>query len=199
MMKPGRSHLGWAAVLLFCSLVAAPALARPPRGAPMLALNHAEQLGLDAATQETLQEIVSQSQARNEGLREELRAARREIRKLLETSTPDEAAVMVQADAAAAIEGEMHKNRLQAILDIRALLTPAQREELVRLVAERPRREGRGGHRRGLGACRAEQEQRCPEATDGRAVLGCLQEHWEALASECHEAFDFSKPRHRPQ
>lgn len=192
-----RGLLWLVGLLLVAGLAAPSALAQPKRhGPPIFALRYADRLGLDADTQTKLQEIVSESRAANEGLHEKLHEARDQLVEQLEATTPDEATVMKRADAVSAIEGEIHRNRLRAILDIRKLLTPAQREELVRLASEHPRREGRhrGPHPRGLGSCRDEQKEHCPAAEDGLAVLGCLQQHWSALSEDCRAAFDFSKP-----
>lgn len=198
-MRHARRHRHRLAVLLLvCGLAAAPAFAQPDRhGPPIFALRYAERLGLDADTQAKLEEIVSQSRARNEELGKRLHDARREMFERLEMSTPDEQAVMESADTVSAIEAEMEKNRLQAVLGIRTLLSPEQREELVRLVAEQGPRGGRDRappHRRGLGACREDHRQRCPGATDGLAVLACLQQHWNELSEACRTAFDFSRP-----
>ncbi len=197
-------HLCLIGLLLIASLAAPPASAEPPKrgGPPILALRYAERLGLDADTQAKLREIVSESRARNRGLEEKLHAARDELVAQLESTAPDEAAVMAHADAASAIEGEIYRNRLQAILDIRKLLTPEQREELVRLASERPGRDGRHrspNHLRGLGSCRKDQREHCPEATDGPALLSCLQENWSSLSEECRTAFDLSKPGKPPR
>lgn len=195
----------WLAGLLFVAMLAAPpAFAKSDRhGPPILALRYAEQLGLDADTQSRLQEIVSQSRDRKEELRARLHDARRETGRLLQASTLDEAAVMAQADEVNAIKAEIEKNRLQAILDIRKLLTPEQRQALVELALEHAPHEGRERgprHRPALASCRRDQRKHCPEATDGPPVLACLQEHWSALSDECRTAFDFSNrpgpPRH---
>jgi Spy/CpxP family protein refolding chaperone len=53
---------------------------------------------------------------------------------------------MSQADAIGAIETQLHKNRLQAILDIRSQLTPEQRAELLKVRdEEHARRDAEAG------------------------------------------------------
>ena len=49
---------------------------------------------------------------------------------------PDEAAVMQHADAIGQAETEMHKHRLATMLEIRALLTPEQRQELTQIIID---------------------------------------------------------------
>jgi hypothetical protein len=97
---------------------------------------------------------------------------------------------MKQAEAIGELELEERKNRLRATLRIRALLTPEQREELVRI------REEEGGRRmsRRMGACRDDVTRICPDAQPGHASVQCLSEHWDALSKECQSAFE-EKPR----
>ena len=92
-----------------------------------------------------VQAVVDASGMRHEALLTQLDAARDAMRALLSKPVPDAAAVMAQADAIGAIETQLHKNRLQAIMEIRALLTPAQRTELLRVRdEERAEREREG-------------------------------------------------------
>lgn len=151
---------------------------------------HAERLGLGDETLETLHEIVDESRQRGKALRVELRDAHEKMRELLSREEPDESAVMKQAEAIGELELEERKNRLRATLRIRALLTPEQREELVRIREE-------GGARRisrRMGACRDDVSRICPDVQPGRASLQCLSEHWDELSEECQSAFK-DKPR----
>jgi len=52
------------------------------------------------------------------------------MKALLDRATPDESAVMKQADAIGVAETELYKQHLDTMLEIRALLTPEQREKL---------------------------------------------------------------------
>ena len=103
---------------------------------------HAEQLGLDAATRERIRGIAEASRAEEAPLDERLDALKREMRRLLRGASPDEKAVLNQADRIGAVRTERDKHRLRMMLRIRALLTPDQREELVRIYEERKRRRG---------------------------------------------------------
>ena len=106
---------------------------------------HAERLGLDAATQAEIETLSEESRAARRASQERLRVLHDEMRALLAVEVPDEAGVMAQAERIGAAEVELEKHRLRSMIRIRALLTPEQREELVRIHAEN---EGRRGERR---------------------------------------------------
>jgi len=164
----------------------------PPPGPPpeRFIEEHAERLGLGDETLEVLHEIVDESRERRKALRVELRDAHEKMRELLSQEKPDESVVMAQAEAIGELELEERKNRLRATLRIRALLTPEQRQELVRI-----RGEGRGRKMSArMGACRADVTRICPDAQPGRASLQCLSEHWDELSKECQSAFE-DRPR----
>ena len=162
----------------------------PPRGqgphAGRFIEQHAERIGLDAETLEAIQKIVDESRERGEGLRVELRDAHEEMRNLLSREGPDESAVMQQAEGIGELELEERKNRIRATLQIRALLTPEQREELIRIREEsgRPWRHGP------LGACRVDVERICSGAQRGHARVQCLSEHWDELSEACRSVFE---------
>jgi Spy/CpxP family protein refolding chaperone len=152
---------------------------------------HAEQLGLDEATLEAIGKIVDEARAEGRELRGELRSAHGEMRALLSQDEPDEAAVMKQAETIGELETELQKHRLRSVLQIRALLTPEQREELVRIRQEfraRPMREV-------VQACQADVEKLCPDAELGRPRMQCLREHEEDLSDECQSAIESIKGR----
>lgn len=123
------------------------ATARPP-GAPPHAgepLEHlVETLGLDEATLTKVYHIIDASRADQRELRRTHHEAHQRMRTLLEQETPDEAAVMVQADIVGAQRTAMEKQRLRTILQIRALLTPEQRTKLLETLRSR-HRHGRPG------------------------------------------------------
>ncbi len=119
------------------------AAAQPPGALPPPATrlgNAITALGLDAATRGQVHQIVEASRAEHQRLRRELRAAYRHLRFLLAQEEPDEAAVMAQADAVGALRTALQKQRLRTMLQVRALLTPAQRAQLLEVLrAQRPR------------------------------------------------------------
>ena len=127
----------WSIALALAAVLglAGAADARPDEHRPIggLIARNAERLGLEGEALAAVQAVVAASGQRHEALLAELDAARNAMRALLSKPVPDAAAVMAQADSIGAIETRLHKNRLQAIMEIRALLTPAQREELLRV------------------------------------------------------------------
>jgi Spy/CpxP family protein refolding chaperone len=129
-----------------------PALGGPPhRGRPpfdRILERHAERLKLDEATREKIRAIGVETQTEARPIRDQLRESRDEMRRLLGQDIPDEAVVMRQAERIGSLETEMQKQRLRAMLRIRALLTPEQRQELVKIHEERRgRRRGRPDER----------------------------------------------------
>jgi Spy/CpxP family protein refolding chaperone len=145
---------------------------------------HAEQLALDQETLATIRTLVDASRAQGEALRTELRQARAQMRALLSQEMPDTAAVMQQADTIGSLELANRKQRLQVMLRIRALLTPAQRQELIRL-QETWRTRRRPAI---MQACQGEGTALCPDAAPGRPYLECLYEHMTELSDVCRTA-----------
>lgn len=106
---------------------------------------HATRLGLNEKTQVAIREIIDKSQDESRDLFQKLREARLKMRDLLSQDTPDVTAVMHQAEILGPIETETRKHRLGTMLRIRALLTPEQRQELMRIRKESmPRKRHRG-------------------------------------------------------
>jgi Spy/CpxP family protein refolding chaperone len=114
---------------------------RPPLDA--LLERDAERLGLDAETLARIRASADASRPEHERRVDELHALRLEMRTLLGEDAPDRDAVMQLADRIGAAETALDKHRLATLLEIRALLTPEQRRELVRIHEER-RRERHG-------------------------------------------------------
>jgi Spy/CpxP family protein refolding chaperone len=150
---------------------------------------YAERLGLDQETQAAIRTIVEASRAQGESLRTELRQAQAQMRTLLSQEGLNEAAVMQQADTIGALELAIRKQRLRVMLRIRALLTPAQRQELIRL------QETWQARRRPdiMQACQAESLEICPDAAPGRPHLACLEEHMPELSIACRTAIQGRK------
>ncbi|MCP4004828.1 MAG: periplasmic heavy metal sensor [bacterium] len=143
------------AVLLLIApiLLANIARAEPPgrgqgrhRGPPPLERvleKHADRLKLDETTLAQVSELAKASRTQSRESREQIHTIEREIRKLLEKERPDEAAIMERVGALGELKTAEHKHRLRSMLQIRALLTPEQREELVRIREENRPRGGR--------------------------------------------------------
>lgn len=145
---------------------------------------HAEQLGLAQETLTAIRTIVEASRGSQEARRVALRQAYAQMRALLSQEVPNEATVMQQAEAISALELAARKQRLQVMLRIRALLTPAQRQELVRL------QEAWHTRRRPyvLQACQTESADLCSDAEQGRPYLACLHDHLAELSEACRSA-----------
>ncbi len=101
-----------------------------PHGPDRCIARHADELGVDDATVAKIEAIVAASREETALLRDAVRAARDEMRLLLDADEPDEAAVMAQSDKVSAAMAAMHRHYLATLLKIRALLTPEQRDRL---------------------------------------------------------------------
>ena len=111
------------------------------RGRPSLERvleQHADRLQLDEATRARIRRISEESRAEREEHRERLHALHDQMRDILRQDAPDEEAVMRKADEIGAAETAQQKHRLRTLLQIRALLTPTQRAELVKILLEHP-------------------------------------------------------------
>jgi Spy/CpxP family protein refolding chaperone len=118
-------------------------------GPPSLASiieRQAERLGLDDATKAKVDEIANAAQPESEKLRAQLQKENQAMGELLSQEAPELQAVMKQADQIGHTETELQKVRLRTMLKIRALLTPEQRAELMKMQHER---RGNRGHRPG--------------------------------------------------
>jgi Spy/CpxP family protein refolding chaperone len=124
------------------------------------------ELGLDSTQLAKTQAILADAKRTREEIDGRLQKAFEEMRTLLEQDTPNEAAVMSQADRIGAIRTEGRKAMLHALLAVRADLTPAQRQKLNEMM----RRDGppwrRGKHGQGAGAAGGAHEPGPPPAKE---------------------------------
>lgn len=189
----GRTTITGLVVWLLLTALMAPGLGRaeserPPRDASARSdrfiVEQAERLGLDQETLTAIRTIVESSRASGETTWAALHQAHAQMRALLSQEMPNETAVMQQADAIGALELAARKQRLQVMLRIRALLTPAQRQELIRLQE--------AGHTRRrpdpMQACQAESAHLCPDAAHERPPVQCLHDHLAELSTACRAA-----------
>lgn len=110
---------------------------------------HLDELGLEADQKTKIEGILEAAKKDREADREEMRAAHRELRKLLEADSPDVAAVDAQVEKLGKLKTAKHKAMLHTLLDIRAELTPEQRKKMKEL-HEKAWKERKGkGHRDG--------------------------------------------------
>ncbi len=106
---------------------------------------HADELGLDQATRAAIQAIAARSRLVEQPLSEQLHELQKGMRSLLDADSPNLDDVMQWADRMGAAETELKKQRLRTMLEVRALLSPEQRQKLVKIFEERK------GHRKGFG------------------------------------------------
>ena len=105
-----------------------------------------DSLGLDEQRRASAFAVLDAAAPAQRELRSQARAAHEALRELLDQATPDERAVLAQAEQVSAIQLELRKNDLRTLLQVKALLTPDEQEQLQ--AAMRPRG-GRGPGGRG--------------------------------------------------
>jgi len=107
---------------------------------------HADELGLDAYTRAKIRDIAETSREEEQPLATQLRALHAAMHQLLQSDAPKLDDVMHQADEIGAQETQLRKHQLRTLLEIRALLTPEQRQKLVQIFeAKRARWHAREG------------------------------------------------------
>jgi Spy/CpxP family protein refolding chaperone len=131
-------------------------------------------LDLDSKTRAEVARVVSASRDEAARKRQDIARRRQELRALLAEDEPDEQAVMARVDELAAAMRDAWKQRLRVLLEVRGLLTPAQR----RILSER---RGTGA----AGACRDDVVRLCPEAVGRRDAIRCLRTHADELDEAC--------------
>ena len=138
------------AALLVLLLAAAQGFARPPfHGGFLEGRGHhggrfldeyADRLGLDEETHEKVRAKIEASRASSEPLRDRMHDGYRTLRDLLMQDAPDRDAVMKRAEEVGELRIALAKRRLATLLDVRALLTPEQRAEMIAIHEERKSR-----------------------------------------------------------
>lgn len=125
--------------LVLVGLWAGSAMAQPepPDGRPPhpphpdeVLVDQAEELGIDEETLAEIKGIVGDARPTLDELHAAVRDERRQFHELLEQDEPDREAVFRQIESIAEAEVALHKLEIEVLLDIRALLTPEQREAL---------------------------------------------------------------------
>jgi Spy/CpxP family protein refolding chaperone len=119
-----------------------------PEGKPGHGIERMEraisQLEVSGEVQESIYALLDEARAEVQSRRPEMREAHEALRALMHADAPDEEAILAQAERLGALETEARKARLSTMLQVHALLTPEQREELMQLRERRGfRREGR--------------------------------------------------------
>jgi protein CpxP len=120
---------------------------RGPHGPPPIERvleRHADELGLSAEIRASIRTIAAKARQDQRPASEQLRALHEQMRAFLDAESPKVDDVMQWADRIGAAETELRKQRLRTMMEIRALLTPEQRQKLVQIF------EQRHGHRKGF-------------------------------------------------
>ena len=126
-----------------------------PREGLRLLKEHAKELGLSDATLNQIKELARKGRDSRGALDDRLDDARDKMRDLMQSDSPDRAKVMAAIDEAGRAEIALRQHDVEVLLQIRALLTPAQREAMKKLMQEE-RGGRRGGEGRGDGPGRGE-------------------------------------------
>ncbi|KIG16476.1 hypothetical protein DB30_04389 [Enhygromyxa salina] len=95
--------------------------------------HHADALGLDRATIEEAWALANAARAELDGYRATIRAEREELNQILDAAKVDRARMAAVVAEISAAESELRIRELEVMLEIRALLTPEQIEELEKL------------------------------------------------------------------
>lgn len=126
-----------------------------PREGLRLLKEHAKELGISEATLTQIKELARKGRDSRAPLDDRLEDARDKAHELMQSDSPDRAKVMAAIDEAGRAEIALRQHDVDVLLQIRALLTPAQREAMKKLMREerggRGDGPGRGEGRRGDG------------------------------------------------
>ncbi|HEY8492977.1 MAG TPA: Spy/CpxP family protein refolding chaperone [Myxococcota bacterium] len=107
-----------------------------------------ESLDLDEAKRAELFGVIDAARPAGRELREQMRAARKEMRALLEDPAASEEAILAKAEQIGALATEMRKHHLRTLLDVRSRLSADQKAQLSEALGKRG---GKFGHCAGRG------------------------------------------------
>ncbi len=114
-----------------------------------------KELGLSNDQKEQIKAVFRKHRDEIAPLRKEMVSERRELRTMIQSDKPDEAALREQAKKIAATGGNLAVRRAKMFQEVRAVLTPEQVQEFRALQKKRDRRidgmmnHGREGHSKG--------------------------------------------------
>lgn len=132
-----------------------------PREGLRLLKEHAKELGISDATLGQIKELARKGRDSRSPLDDRLEDARDKIRELMQSDSPDRAKVMAAIEEAGRAEIALRQHDVEVLLQIRALLTPEQREAVKKMMRDERGGPGRGprgeGHRGGRGGRGGEQ------------------------------------------
>jgi len=106
-----------------------------------------EELGLNEGQTKAIKEVLLEARKKNIELRAEAKVARIELGQLMTAGEADKASVNAKVDQIASLRGDMLRQRTDAVLSVREILTPEQQAKadraLQRLLHEPRRHRGR--------------------------------------------------------
>lgn len=121
---------------------AAGAQAQRPGQGPITRLEqNLKGLELKPEQRQKVQAIVDASRKEREALQTQIQQAFKDLRGMLEQPSPDEPAILRQADKLGELQTQQRKLMLRTLLKVRSELTPEQRQQL----ADMRQRGGPGG------------------------------------------------------
>lgn len=106
-----------------------------------------DKLDLDDDTRTSVRALIDARRERTRDARKELKAAHTQMYEMLQADQPDEAQVLAQVERIGALRTALHKQRMQTILRVRALLSPEQRATLLEMFKKRRGKRGPWGGR----------------------------------------------------
>lgn len=107
---------------------------------------HADELGIDDATLQKLDATVEQNRDALKALRTDAKTARKAVREAMKADNPDKTQVLRLIEQAGQAKIALEQQRAVVMLDLRAQLSPAQRDAIK---AHREARKAERGERRG--------------------------------------------------
>ena len=123
------------AVLMTAALMVTPQLAQAASGDHMAAFF--KELGVSAQQSTSIQQIHSQAQPLIQAARTTLRTDRANLRKQVASSDATDAQLQALYAQVASDAAAMHKLRFDMLLKIRAVLTPAQRQQAAQIMQQK--------------------------------------------------------------
>jgi Spy/CpxP family protein refolding chaperone len=109
-----------------------------------------DQLGLSPAVSQKVHGIIDAAKPQRDTMRTQIRQAFQDMRALLDQDTPDQNAVLAQADKIGQLTTQAHKDMLTTLLAVRAELTPDQRNQLKESMREHGDRRYHRWHKGGM-------------------------------------------------
>lgn len=110
----------------------------PRRGMAMRGRGAMGQLDLSDAQREKMRELHADHRRQAIQRRADLEVARLDLRELIRGERPQRAAIDAQIDKLSRLQAEQHKARVHTMLEARAVLTPAQQQQLREQRQQRP-------------------------------------------------------------